>query len=93
MKRKLFLICYDIRHPSRQRRVLKTIRGNAVDGQRSAYECQVTDAELASLVHSIAFEIDAREDQVGFLEIDSARKTRVAGKASPPQSPIYFYAG
>ena len=43
MLRHLFLVGYDIASARRRRQALKAIKGHAIGGQKSLYECWLAD--------------------------------------------------
>lgn len=49
MKRTLYLVAYDIRESRRLLRVHRWVRGWAIRGQKSAYECWLSASERARL--------------------------------------------
>ena len=53
MARTLYLVCYDIANPTRLRRVRKEVRAYAVGGQKSFYECWMTDSEYGELLDTL----------------------------------------
>lgn len=69
MKRTRFLICYDISHPKRLRRVAKLMEGYGSRLQFSVFECPLDKMRLAE-VRSKLFEIlHQEEDQVLFVSL------------------------
>ncbi|HZU89412.1 MAG TPA: CRISPR-associated endonuclease Cas2 [Stellaceae bacterium] len=93
MPRTLYLVAYDIRHPRRLARALKTVRAYATGGQKSVHECWLVPAELASLKRELAAIIAAAEDSVLFVRLDPRLKPRTLGIARPPADPAFFFVG
>lgn len=46
MSRFLYLVCYDVSDPKKLRRIRKMTAAYAVGGQKSFYECWMTESEL-----------------------------------------------
>ena len=53
MLRHLFLIGYDVSDAGRRRRALKAVKGNAIGGQKSLYECWLTAGELQEVMGTL----------------------------------------
>lgn len=68
----VFLVCYDISHPARLRRVHRTVRafGDAV--QLSVFVCALTPMQRARLEAQLKAEIHHDEDQVLFVPLGMA---------------------
>lgn len=68
----VFLVCYDISHPARLRRVHRTLRafGDAV--QLSVFVCALTPMQRARLEGQLKAEIHHDEDQVLFVPLGMA---------------------
>jgi CRISPR-associated protein Cas2 len=64
-----FAICFDIRDPSRLRRVADTLENYGVRVQRSLFECYLESNELADLKQQLAGLIDELEDHVRFYRL------------------------
>lgn len=45
MARKLYIVAYDVRKPSRLSKALRVVRSFASGGQKSAYECWLDAAD------------------------------------------------
>ena len=91
--RALFLAAYDVADPRRLRVALDLIKGHATGGQKSAYECFLTEAEEARLLQDMALVLE--EDEDGFLLVGLDPRSRVytLGRAEPPADPDRFYLG
>jgi CRISPR-associated protein Cas2 len=84
MQRILYLVAYDISHPRRLARALKTVRAYATGGQKSVHECWLLPGELATLKRDLEAVIDPVEDSVLFVRLDPRLKPRTLGIARPP---------
>lgn len=93
MLRHLFLVGYDIACPARRRRVLRTIKGHAIGGQKSLYECWLTSGELQLAMHEVRGLIDASRDRVMFVRLDTRATIQTRGIAVPPENGDLFYVG
>lgn len=90
MKR-LFLAAYDVRSPSRLRRVLRNVRGFASGGQYSAYECWLNDASVRELIEEQSRIIDSNEDSFALIPIAARPQVQVLGMAVEPASPSLLW--
>jgi CRISPR-associated protein Cas2 len=88
--RSTYLVCYDISHDRRLRKVHKTMRGFGDHLQYSVFECQLTRTDLARCRHLLSEIINNREDQVLFVDLGPAegRGDRVISALGRPYSPL-----
>lgn len=93
MLRHLFLIGYDISSSARRRRALKSVKGHAIGGQKSLYECWLTSGELQAAMHELRRLIDPASDRVVFVQLDPRATVRTLGKAVAPADGEFFYQG
>ena len=93
MLRHLFLIGYDIASPRRLRRALKVVKGHAIGGQKSLYECWLSSGELQQAMQALRELIDAAEDRVVFLRLDPRAAMHALGVAVAPADGDFFYQG
>lgn len=91
--RHLHLIGYDISKNSVRQRTLKAIRGNAIGGQKSVYECWLDGHELDEVREEIARLIDSGSDRVLILRMDPRATVHTLGVASAPTDGALFYQG
>jgi len=92
-QRQLHLAAYDVASPSRLRRALAVLRNYSTGGQKSVFECFLTDAEKRQLIGDIAEVIDPDEDRFLVLRLDPRSKVQTLGIAVRPVDPHYFYIG
>ncbi len=52
-ERNLFVVAYDVSDPSRLRKMLYIIKDYATGGQKSAYECYLSDVERNELIERV----------------------------------------
>jgi len=92
-QRHLYLAAYDISCNRRLRKALYVLRAYASGGQKSVFECFLTDAEKRQLLEEIAFVINPEEDRFIVLPLAGAKHVRTLGKAVPPQDGSFYYVG
>lgn len=92
-KRALYIACYDISDAGRLRKALQVLRNYATGGQKSVFECFLTEAEKRALVAEVRAVIDEAEDRFLLLRLDPRGAVRVLGIAVPPADSDYFYLG
>jgi CRISPR-associated protein Cas2 len=93
MLRHLFLVGYDISSSRRRRRALKAVKGHAIGGQKSLYECWLTSGELQQAMQALRQLIDATADRVVFVRLDPRASMHMLGRAVAPADGDYFYQG
>lgn len=93
MIRHLFLIAYDISSAARRRRALHAVKGHAVGGQKSLYECWLTSGELQQAMSALRGIIDPAEDRVLLVRLDSRAQVATLGVAVAPADDDFFYQG
>ncbi len=91
--RQLFIAAYDIRNNRRLRMALKVLRGYSSGGQKSVFECYLTDAEKQQLLMQVRSVIDVSEDRFFLLKLDKRCRVITLGKAVPPQDGSFYYVG
>jgi CRISPR-associated protein Cas2 len=91
--RQLYLISYDIRDSARRTRVMQSIKGNAVGGQKSVYECWLDDSELTHARHALEDLIDQDIDRVFITGLDPRAAIHTLGMGTPPEDGDMFYLG
>lgn len=69
MKRTRFLVCYDISHPKRLRRVAKVLEGYGSRIQLSVFECPLDKQRLAEVRTKLWEALHHDEDQVLFVSL------------------------
>ena len=92
-QRQLYLAAYDISCHRRLRKALYIVRSYASGGQKSVFECYLTEAEKSQLLAEIDSVIDPIEDRFMLLRLLGAKHVRVLGKAVIPQDGAFFYVG
>jgi CRISPR-associated protein Cas2 len=93
MNRRLYLIAYDITNEKRLNRVRYLLKGYSTGGQKSVYECFLTEAELNYIYKHLKGLIAEDEDRIHIFTMDGRSKTHTLGIAVQPNDPEYFYIG
>jgi CRISPR-associated protein Cas2 len=93
MERTLYLIAYDITSQRRLRRVREFLKGYSTGGQKSVYECFLTDGELKFVISNLKRTIFRLEDRVHIFQMDGRSRPHALGIALAPKDPSYFYIG
>ena len=91
MDRRLYLVAYDVTHPRRLRLVLERVKGYATGGQKSAYECWLSEGEKAALLQDMALVLEEDEDHFLLIGLDPRARVYTLGQAEPPADPDTFY--
>lgn len=91
--RQLYLVSYDIVDNNHRRRVREIIKGNAVGGQKSVYECWLNPRELESLNHCIDLELRHERDRAMLVRLDPRAAIHVLGIGVKPTDGDIFYVG
>ena len=93
MLRHLFIIAYDISCNRRRRRALKAVKGHAIGGQKSLYECWMTAGELQQAMAALRQLIDPVTDRVVLVRLDPRAAVHTLGVAVAPADGDFFYQG
>lgn len=81
MQRKLYLVCYDIPEPKRQRLFRYVVKRLSVSGQYSAYECWLIQSERQKLVNFMLSKAILGEDACAIVRVGSV--CQYIGKTCP----------
>lgn len=81
-RRSIYLICYDVSSPRRLRQVHQFLLGFKVGGQKSFFECWLTQQELRKVKERLAQLIDQTEDRVHLFQLDPRMKPYCFGTAT-----------
>jgi CRISPR-associated protein Cas2 len=93
MERTLYLIAYDITEDKRLNAVRNFLKSYSTGGQKSVYECFLTDGELRFVRSKIKRLIFEMEDRVHIFCMDGRSRTHAIGIGVQPKDPAYFYIG
>ena len=91
--RRLYLIAYDISDQRRLNRVRHFLKGYSTGGQKSVYECFLTDKEVRLVVSRLGDLIDPETDRIHIFALDARSRTHTLGIAIQPKDPSFFYFG
>jgi len=69
------------------------LKGYSTGGQKSVYECFLTDGELRYVMRKLEGMIRREEDRVHIFTMDGRSRTHALGIAVQPKDPQYFYVG
>jgi len=89
--RALYVVAYDVRDPTRLRRVLEVVRAFSTGGQKSVHECWLEPAEVAHLVRELEAVIDPEVDSLVLVRPERPRETRILGIATRPEDRDWFF--
>ena len=89
----LYLIAYDISDQIRLNRVRHFLKGYSTGGQKSVYECFLTESEMRLIVSRLYTLIDPERDRVHIFTLDGRSRTHTLGIAVQPKDPSFFYFG
>ena len=81
MQRHLYLACYDISDPKRLRKVHRIVQAYAIGGQKSFYECWLTEVDRTELLDRVQAAFDPEEDQFRLFRLDPNAETIFMGIA------------
>ena len=93
MTRQLYLIGYDIASSRRRRHALLAVKGHAVGGQKSLYECWLSKSELQNMLLKLNGLIDHDVDRVAVVRLNRLASVHTLGVAEAPSDGEYFYCG
>ncbi len=93
MNRRLYLVAYDIRDARRLNAVRYLLKGYSTGGQKSVYECFLTEAEYRLVSGTVRSLIDEEKDRVHIFALDSRSRSHILGIGVEPVDPAFFYIG
>lgn len=69
------------------------LRNYSTGGQKSVFECYLTEAEKRQLLSEVEAVIEPLEDRFLLLRLDARRPVHGLGIAVGPADPAFFYVG
>ena len=91
--RRLYIISYDITDSKRLNRVRYFLKCYSTGGQKSVYECFLTNTEITKIVDRLDEMIENEEDRIHIFAFDGRIRTYALGIALQPKDPSFFYFG
>ena len=79
MRRKRFLVTYDIADDKRRNRVFRTLYANGDHAQYSVFFCELSAIELAELRGKLRTALHEIEDQIMILDLGAAENPLEGG--------------
>ena len=92
-QRILYLAAYDVAEPRRLRLALQAVKDYATGGQKSVYECFLTDSERDALLAEVRGTLNDEEDRFVLVRLDPRSRVSTLGIAVTPADPDFFYVG
>ncbi len=93
MNRTLYIVAYDISDPKRLSKARYFIKNYSTGGQKSVYECFLTDSDKSHIKNELNQIINQSKDRVHIFSIDGRSSFSTLGIAIEPVDPQYFYFG
>jgi len=93
MARSLYVIAYDVTDPNRLTSIRQFLKGYSTGGQKSVFECFLTDAELRHVSQRLNILIDHDEDRLHIFRLDGRSRTHALGIALQPHDPAFLFVG
>lgn len=91
--RQLYLIAYDIAAPRRLQQALDIAKSYATGGQKSVFECYLSEAEKRLLRGDLSAVLDEAQDRLMLVQLDPRSRVHTLGLAVAPIDPDFFYHG
>ena len=73
--RRCYLVCYDVRHPRRLRRVHRAMKGFGEPWQYSIFFCVLKPIDRVRMQSQLEEEMNLKEDQVLIIDLGENPKT------------------
>lgn len=93
MSRELYLVAYDVREHRRLRHTHRVLKEFACGGQKSAFECYLTEKEREELVSRVEDVMDTSEDALLVIRLPDRNSVDTLGIAVKPMDELYTYLG
>lgn len=93
MSRELYLVAYDVREHKRLRLTHRVLKEFACGGQKSAFECYLTERERLELVSRVEDVMDTAEDALLVIRLSDRNSVATLGIAVKPMDELYTYLG
>lgn len=93
MARILYIIAYDVTEPNRLNAIRYFLKGYSTGGQKSVFECFLTETELSRVTDVLRRIIDHDTDRLHIFRLDGRSRTHVLGIAIQPNDPDFLFIG
>ncbi len=93
MNRRLYIVAYDICNSRRLNRARYFIKNYSTGGQKSVFECFLTENQVNNIMLTLSNIIDNNVDRVHIVVVDGRGNSHTLGIAIKPQDPDFFYFG
>src|SRR5690625_7189354 len=90
--RTLYLISYDVGHPRRLRQDFRYLQGYRVHGQKSVFECWITQGEKRQIVSTLHTLAELEEDRIHIFHLDPRTQVLSLGLAIASRPVVLYYA-
>lgn len=89
-----YLLCYDIAHPRRLRRVAQLMLAHGHRVQKSVFECELEERQLTGLLDQAQKLLDVRHDSLRVYRLcpRCTRSRKLIGIGTIPETPHAFIA-
>jgi len=91
--RHLFILAYDVVNKKRRSRALHVARSYATGGQKSVFECWLSEQERQQCLQRMSHILQANEDRLLLIRLDPRQRSYTLGLAVPAQDLGFFYQG
>jgi CRISPR-associated protein Cas2 len=89
----LYLAAYDVCSPERLQDALHALKAHASGGQKSVFECYLSEAERSALLAEVRDLLDLHENRFMLLPLADPNGIRTLGIAVKPEDPEFYYVG
>ena len=89
----LYLAAYDVSDPVRLREALRALKAHASGGQKSVFECFLTETERGELLADVRTILDLNDDRFLLLPLVGADDIQILGVAVKPVDQEFYYMG
>lgn len=89
----LYLVGYDISSARRLRTALRIVKGRALGGQKSMYECWMTESEFEHVLAELSVLLNPHTDRILILRLDPRARVEALGTAAAPNNDPVLYFG
>ncbi|MEI6415795.1 MAG: CRISPR-associated endonuclease Cas2 [Pseudomonadota bacterium] len=89
--RRFYLAAYDVTDPPRLQAALRVLKNYSTGGQKSVFECFLTEGEKEALVLEVKNTLDLTSDR--FLLMPVTETVSTLGIAIAPCDPDFYYVG